>query len=60
MATQVGHDLNSCTATIRHIVIPHPDDHSRRIIFVDTPGFDDTYTDDAEILKLISIWLARS
>ena len=57
---EVGHDLDSCTASIRHVIIPHPTDEGRRIILVDTPGFDDTYTPDVEILKRISLWLARS
>ena len=56
----VGHDLQSTTASIQHVVIPHPTDGGRRIILVDTPGFDDTYVDDAEILKRIALWLARS
>ena len=56
----VGHDLKSCTANIHHSTIPHPNIPSRRIVFVDTPGFDDTYVDDAEILKRIAVWLARS
>ena len=57
---KVGHELNSCTASIQHVIIPHPTDEGRRIILVDTPGFDDTYTPDVEILKRISLWLARS
>ena len=30
----------------------------RRIVLVDTPGFDDTYADDGEILRRIAVWLA--
>jgi hypothetical protein len=56
----VGHDLQSCTSKIEHVIIPHPSDPSRRIVFVDTPGFDDTYVADAEILKHIAVWLAKS
>ena len=56
----VGHDLQSCTALIRHVIVPHPTDEGRRIILVDTPGFDDTFAPDVEILERISLWLARS
>jgi hypothetical protein len=56
----VGNALHSCTKNIQHVIVPHPGDPTRRIVFVDTPGFDDTYIDDAEILKLIAVWLARS
>jgi len=56
----VGHDLQSCTNKIEHVIAHHPRDRSRRIVFVDTLGFDDTYVDDAVVLKLIAVWLARS
>ncbi|KAG6912003.1 hypothetical protein DXG01_000251 [Tephrocybe rancida] len=56
----VGHDLKSHTARIEHFVIVHPRDAARRIVFVDTPGFDDTYIDDSEILRRIAVWLAKS
>jgi len=58
--TPVGHDLASCTAKIQHFIVPHPEDSTRRVVFVDTPGFDDTYAADAETLRLIAVWLARS
>ena len=56
----VGHDLKSCTTEIKPVIIRHPTELNRRIILVDTPGFDGTYVDDAEILKLIAVWLAQS
>ncbi|KAH7906929.1 P-loop containing nucleoside triphosphate hydrolase protein [Hygrophoropsis aurantiaca] len=60
-AVNVGHELESCTAAIRHAIVPHPrKEDPRRFIFVDTPGFDDTYVDDSEILRRILVWLARS
>ncbi|KAH7913164.1 P-loop containing nucleoside triphosphate hydrolase protein [Hygrophoropsis aurantiaca] len=59
-ATVVGHDLESCTATLHHVMVPYPLDTTRRVIFVDTPGFDDTNIDDAEILRRIGVWLASS
>ncbi|TFK28454.1 hypothetical protein FA15DRAFT_665424 [Coprinopsis marcescibilis] len=60
---QVGHELESCT---RHIdwystILPPKSCYAgRRLILVDTPGFDDTYADDAEILRRIGVWLAAS
>jgi hypothetical protein len=36
-------------------------DNKGRLILVDTPGFDDTYSvDDVEILQRISVWLGMS
>ncbi|KAH7908656.1 P-loop containing nucleoside triphosphate hydrolase protein [Hygrophoropsis aurantiaca] len=58
--TKVGHNLESCTAAIVHAIVPHPNYPSRRVVFVDTPGFDDTYEDDTEILRRIAVWLAHS
>ncbi|KAF8064962.1 P-loop containing nucleoside triphosphate hydrolase protein [Lyophyllum atratum] len=58
--TTVGHNLKSETAQLQHIVLSYPKDPSRRIILVDTPGFDDTYLADSEILRRIAVWLARS
>ena len=57
---KIGHGLESCTSSIRHVIIPHPTDKGRRIILIDTPGFDDTYISDADILECIALWLARS
>lgn len=60
---QVGHDLNSCTATLQPFIISLPPDESgnpRRLVLVDTPGFDDTNEADSEILRRISVWLASS
>jgi len=31
-----------------------------RLVLLDTPGFDDTFLDDIEILKRIAAWLAVS
>jgi len=53
----VGHDLQSETAYIQHYFVP---DSTRRIIVVDTPGFDDTNIEDREILRRIAVWLAHS
>jgi nanoRNase/pAp phosphatase (c-di-AMP/oligoRNAs hydrolase) len=61
---QVGHDLRSCTSNLQYVIIPeipsYPLFKDRRIVIVDTPGFDDTYMEDSEILRRIAIWLASS
>jgi hypothetical protein len=61
----VGHDLKSCTSSLQHAFIGldfegRPELKGRRIVIVDTPGFDDTYTEDQEILRRIAVWLASS
>ncbi|KAG6826273.1 hypothetical protein H0H92_000466, partial [Tricholoma furcatifolium] len=50
----------STTTQIQHLIIPHPTDESRRIILVDTPGFDDSYTPDFEILERVATWIGQS
>ncbi|KAG6887069.1 hypothetical protein C0992_000958 [Termitomyces sp. T32_za158] len=56
----VGHELQSHTAYIQHFTLLHPDYPNRRIVIIDTPGFDDSDIDDREILRRIAVWLARS
>ena len=63
---EVGHDLKSCTNKLQHAFIElshiskHQELKGRRIVIVDTPGFDDTTVDDSEILRRIAVWLASS
>ncbi|KAF5329380.1 hypothetical protein D9619_009217 [Psilocybe cf. subviscida] len=66
-AVAVGNDLDSCTVNLCPVIIepedwmiPMVDRMPRRLVLVDTPGFDDTYVDDSEILRRISVWLAAS
>ena len=58
----VGHDIFSCTSKLQYAIIdnPPPRIKGHRVIIVDTPGFDDTYEDDVEILRRIAVWLASS
>jgi hypothetical protein len=57
---QVGHDLNSYTNNLHISGIPNgPTSKGRRIV-IDTPGFDDTYVDNKEILRRIAVRLASS
>ena len=55
----VGNDLNSHTREVQPVRCCHPD--GRTIVLVDTPGFDDTDKDDAQIvLKKIACWLKKT
>ncbi|KAG2008552.1 TKL/TKL-ccin protein kinase [Coprinopsis cinerea AmutBmut pab1-1] len=58
--TTVGHDLASCTQQLHPYIMDHPSLPGQRLVLVDTPGFDDTLIDDAEILRRIAVWLASS
>ncbi|KAH7909051.1 hypothetical protein BJ138DRAFT_1156161 [Hygrophoropsis aurantiaca] len=53
----VGHNLDSCTQDIAAFTFPHPNDSNRNIVFVDTPGFDDSNRTDYDILRDLSRWL---
>ncbi|EAU93487.1 hypothetical protein CC1G_12081 [Coprinopsis cinerea okayama7 len=50
--------LNSCTPEVKdyHHTLPS----KRRVVLVDTPGFNDTHEDEAEILRRVSVWLASA
>ena len=59
----VGHDLSSCTSTLQYAIVDNSSTRKfegRRVIIVDTPGFDDTSEDGVEILQRIAVWLASS
>lgn len=55
----VGHSLKSCTSEIWAVRYPHSDGE-RNIILVDTPGFDDTFVTDTQILRNIANWLQNT
>jgi hypothetical protein len=61
---EVNHGLHSCTQEVESIKITLPEDHehwpNRRLVLVDTPGFDDTERGEPEILRKISVWLASA
>lgn len=64
----VGERLASCTSVIASYALNapqapaslHHELRGRRIVLVDTPGFDDTHVGDDEILGRIAAWLAAS
>ena len=52
----VGHSLESFTSHV--LAIRFLDEESQRhIVLVDTPGFDDTFKSELDILNMISDWL---
>lgn len=62
-AVVVSDQLESCTRGVTPYLAQIPDGldsrlSSRRLVLVDTPGFDDTHSDDAEILRRVAAWLA--
>ncbi|KAH6905897.1 P-loop containing nucleoside triphosphate hydrolase protein [Coprinopsis sp. MPI-PUGE-AT-0042] len=59
---EVGNTLTSCTQNLAWYTCDLQDGafKGRRLVLVDTPGFDDTNENDAEILRRIAVWLAAS
>ncbi|KIJ63778.1 hypothetical protein HYDPIDRAFT_112732 [Hydnomerulius pinastri MD-312] len=49
--------LQSCTQDVMPFKTQYK---GRQLVFVDTPGFDDTYKSDSEILRLIANWLEKT
>ncbi|KAF8159692.1 hypothetical protein B0H34DRAFT_674009 [Crassisporium funariophilum] len=58
--TGIGHSLESCTSTIDTIKLSFPQYSDCDVVFVDTPGFDDTNKSDADILEMIAAWLKET
>ncbi|KAF5384897.1 hypothetical protein D9615_001483 [Tricholomella constricta] len=56
----VSDDLESCTQDVQAVSYPHPDASGRNVIFVDTPGFDDTERTDFQVLELIATWMKET
>jgi len=58
--TKIGHALESQTQELVAIRCAHPTQADSNVVFVDTPGFDDTYRTDTEVLQQIAHWLTKS
>ncbi|KAH7920698.1 hypothetical protein BV22DRAFT_1039560 [Leucogyrophana mollusca] len=60
--TAVSDGLYPCTTEIIYLTVPCPNDTSRRVIFLDTPGFDniDENGDASKVVSSIAAWVARS
>ena len=54
----VGNELDSCTSAIQESEEFILD--GRRVVLVDTPGFDDTHKSDTDVLKTIAAFLGES
>jgi hypothetical protein len=54
----VNHGHESAASAIRTIKATHPKD-GHPVVFVDTPGFDDTYVSDTDTLHKIADWLVK-
>ena len=59
----MNHGLRSCTEEVGVALFTLPSNHqmwpNRRIVLVDTPGFNDSdLQGDFEILRKVSVWLA--
>ena len=55
---KVGRDLDSCTSAVqesKEFVLD-----GRRVVLVDTPGFDDSHKSDTDVLKSIAAFLGES
>jgi len=50
----IGHGVEACTQDIIPVTMEM---EGRRVTLIDTPGFDDTYKSDADILQLIADYL---
>ena len=55
----VGHALQSHSVEPQTVRVAHPTD-GYSVVFVDTPGFDDTFKSDLEILTIIADWLVKT
>ncbi|KAF2652458.1 P-loop containing nucleoside triphosphate hydrolase protein [Lophiostoma macrostomum CBS 122681] len=51
----IGHGLESCTQDVQ--IVPCTLEGGRKIYLVDTPGFDDSYRSDSDILRELADWL---
>ncbi|KAJ2914648.1 hypothetical protein MD484_g5747, partial [Candolleomyces efflorescens] len=61
---EVNHGLHSCTQTVQHVTITLPKDHkrwpNRRLLLVESPGFDNSEHGEFEVLRQIAVWLASA
>ena len=57
-AARTSPKYESCTPNVESHI--HTLSSKRRIVLVDTPGFNDTHEDETEILRRVAVWLAAS
>ncbi|RSM19457.1 hypothetical protein CDV31_001617 [Fusarium ambrosium] len=54
---KIGHNLAACTADVGIYALDTAGGHS--VALIDTPGFDDTYRSDTEVLTDVAYFLAQ-
>lgn len=54
----IGHGLEACTGKVAIYPSTLPD--GTKFLLADTPGFDDTYKSDTDILREVASWLAEA
>ena len=59
-AASVSDDLHSCTRDIDSFNCFHPTIPGRRVVFVDTPGFDNTMGKDSNTIRHVATWLKQT
>lgn len=68
---ETSHRMESCTRNLQWAVVPFSDTPlvnderyreygNRKVVLLDTPGFNDDSLPDTEILRRIAVWLAQS
>ncbi|KAF9526000.1 P-loop containing nucleoside triphosphate hydrolase protein [Crepidotus variabilis] len=57
-ASQASDDLGSCTREVK--AVPCHLFEGRRVVIVDTPGFNDTNISDVDVFRLVATWLAKT
>lgn len=55
---EIGHGLESCTQGVDPV--PCTFENNRPIWLIDTPGFDDTYRTDSDVLRELAQWLSTA
>lgn len=55
----IGNKLESYTTDVQAVRVSHPTTR-QPIVFVDTPGFDDSNKSDTEVLRMIAQWLEKT
>ncbi|KAM0256388.1 hypothetical protein ACHAQJ_005039 [Trichoderma viride] len=55
---KIGHELKSCTTDVEDVTFML--NNGVCVHLIDTPGFDDTYRSDTQVLQEIALWFSKS
>jgi hypothetical protein len=59
-AAPVGHGLlGSYTYSFQAVSCSHRDDRRKNVVFIDTPGIDNTFMEDGDVLDQMARWLTE-